>query len=198
MRAEVIMPLKQRLVIWLGIAAFLIGAWLLLTSIAQWLGTLPGDTRTAVIGLTGIVLVPFITFFTTRSQERRRARDDAIREKRTDFYDKTIRGMIRIFNIDKTQKPSTPDDMAKLIASITPEFVLYASRGVVLAWNRFREAGAQTPPNEAALLAAFEDLLREMRKDLGHEVPTRPNFELLKMFVTDIDSFTKRSGGRKG
>lgn len=183
---------RRRVLNWLGAAAFLVGAWLLLTSTGQWLGDLPGDTRTAVIGLFGIVLVPVITYFTTRSQERRRARDDAIREERTAFYNTAIHGMIRMFNIDKTQQPTTADDMQKFLADITPKFVLFASRGAVLAWNHFREVAGRVSPNERNLLFAFENVLREMRKDLGHEVPARANLELLKLFVNDIDNLAAR------
>ncbi|WP_375388757.1 hypothetical protein [uncultured Amnibacterium sp.] len=186
------MTVRQRITMWVGIVLFLLGAWILLTSTGQWLGRLPGDTRTAVIGLVGIVLVPVITFFTSRAQERRRARDDAIREKRTQFYDMAIRGMLRMFNLDKTAKPSTPNQQMKFFADITPEFILYASRGVVLAWNNFRKLGQQGSPSQGDFIAAFENVFREMRKDLGHDVPARPNLELMALFVNDIDNLNPK------
>jgi hypothetical protein len=144
------------------------------SSVGQSFGRISSDTTVAVIGLVGIVLVPVITFFTTKSLERRRARDDAICEKRTEFHDKTIRGMILNLGIDKTAKEPAPRVQAKVIADITPDLILYASREVVLVWSRFRHVGPQEKPAPEAMLYAFEGLLRAMRTDLGHAVsPSR-------------------------
>lgn len=182
------MNTKSRITMFIGLVGFVIGVWLVWTSTGQWLGSLPSATRTAVIGFVGIVLVPVITFFTTRSLQQRRARDDAIREKRTDFYDKAMRGLLLNLGLDQTVKKPTPKQQVKFIANITPDFVLYGSRGVVRAWVHFRAVGQDSAPTNVRILWAFENLLRAMRRDLGHLVPSSRDLELLRMFVNDLDT----------
>ena len=57
--------------------------WVLVLTFSSWLSHQDQATRTAVIGAVALVIVPIVTYFTTKSVERRSSADKALREHKT-------------------------------------------------------------------------------------------------------------------
>lgn len=77
------------------------------------------------------------------------------------------------------------DDLSKFSKQIT----LWGSSRVVNKWVKFREEGAN-PNAKSDNLFLMEDIMNEMRKDLGMKKVKKGN--LLAFFVNDIKSILKK------
>jgi len=157
-------------------------------SVLHWFFGLPPGSMAPVAGVIGVLLVPIITFFTTRALQRRRSLEDALREHKTALYDELIKGLLKMLNLGGVSAKMTDAEMKELFASVTPPLITYGSRGVILAWNGFRQAAKDHGDDNKVILFAFEDLLKSMRKDLGHSVLSVQKGELLRIFVNDVDT----------
>jgi hypothetical protein len=71
------------------------------------------------------------------------------------------------------------------------QLVLGAPKEMIEAFNRWeRDAkAAQEADDSIALVFAWEELLRAMRRDLGHDDSGMARGELLRVFMTDLDEF---------
>lgn len=169
----------------------LAGVYWLVSAFLGWLLTLDGDTRTAVLAFAGVLSVPVVTFFTQRSLERRRSVDSAIRERKTKVYEDMIDGMMRMLDLRK-QGAMTQPQMLDFFADITPGLISFGSRGVIKAWNDFRRVSRTNSDDVGAVMTAFEDMLKAVRKDLGHRVWTQQFGELIGIFVNDPENIPRK------
>lgn len=159
--------------------------WGFSTGIAWFLSLSPA-TMTPIAALVGLILVPIITYFTTRSLERRRTLETSIRLQKTKLYDDMMRGLLRIVNLQKTA-PMTEQETLQFFAELTPPLISYGSRGVILAWNKFRKVSINGVGDGSKVMIAFEDVLKAIRKDLGHGVFMHQQGELLRIFINNVD-----------
>jgi hypothetical protein len=170
----------------LAVACAALAVWVVLL-VGPWFFALPAQNMAAVAGISGVLLVPIITYFTSRSLERRRSLEDGIREHKTRLYDDLMKGLVRMLNLQKAATTMTQPEMLQFFATITPGLITYGSNDVLRAWNTFRRISTVPNVEPKAVLVSFEGLLTAMRKDLGHAVAFMRPGELLGAFVNDID-----------
>jgi len=167
------------------VAATALICWVLFL-IGPWFIALPSDHMAAVVGIAGVLLVPVITYFTSRSLERRKSLEDGIRARKTELYDDLMKGLMRMLNLQKSSAMSETE-MLEFFATITPGLITYGSNEVLSAWNKFRRISAVPGVTPKEVLVSFESLLTAMRKDLGHTTIFVQRGHLLGAFVTDIE-----------
>lgn len=191
--------MRKALSIIFAVAVLLGGVYLLVwgaTTFLTWFLALAPATMTPLAALIGVMLVPIITYFTSRGLERRRSLESALREHKTDLYDTMMRGLMRILNLQKNGQMTEPE-MLEFFSEITPKLITYGSRGVIRAWNDFRRASRTKLGDHRAIMLSFEALLKAMRKDLGHAVLTQPTGDLLGIFINDVENIVSPRGAKK-
>ena len=178
------------------VVAAVILIWTLGTLVFSALQRMDGDTRGATIALVGVIAVPVITFITQWGMEKKRSREQAIREKRTEFYETVIKLFMQIMNSSANgDEGDLADDWASQMRSLTPQMILYGSKEFVQAWNVFRQTSALNTAGDGELgpdavnlmVASMEKTMIAARKDLGHRVSTTEQGQYASAFINDLD-----------
>lgn len=152
----------------------------------------------AVIALIGAVSVPIITFLTQWWMSKRNSREEAIRDKRAEFYSSVIVVIMSMFMSSKQLNEESTDfnaNWVRELESLVPQMILYGSRDFVRAWNTFRllaietsELGGVNENNMHYTIAAMEMLLVEARRDLGHRVKDDEQGDYARIFINDVEA----------
>ena len=138
--------------------------------------------------LEAIVIVAFITgtltFLTTvisKISDYKQEKSKFLMNKREASYAKFIRIVCKTLLDGKTGFEYSQDEMTRDLNGISGELTLWGSKEVV---NKFRRESANNnaPKN---LLFNLEDIINEMRKDLG--VGKTDKGKLLSIFINDMD-----------
>jgi hypothetical protein len=140
-----------------------------------------GAVATAVLGVVGVV-------WQQRQSEKARLRE-AHRDRMTPVYHELLKHVWQQAG-RADQQPS--DEVAEFMRDLKArQLMLGAPREMIQAFNRWeREAkAAQGESDGIALIFAWEELLRAMRRDLGHDDSGLARGELLRVFMDDIDGF---------
>jgi hypothetical protein len=139
-----------------------------------------GSVGVAVIGVAGVV-------WQQRQTERARLRE-AHRDRMSPVYDELLKVIWGKVSSMQTEEID-PEVEAFFRDLKARQLTLGASSAMVQAFNQWTEAtkaAAEAGDNQAAV-AAWELLLRAIRRDLGHKDSDLPPGELLRLFITDYD-----------
>jgi hypothetical protein len=186
------MKVFGQLLAWIFVIGVLAVVVILVVAAPKWFFDLPRSTQATVGGVLAVVLVPTIAYFSTRSLDRRRSREEAIRPQKTKLYDDVISGFLSIFDLGDSTSPSTEAEMKTFFASIAPPLITYGSRKVIKAWVTVLRVSRQNEGKTDSgmkIMFAFEDLMKVMRADLGHGTFSQQQGELLGVFIRDIDDY---------
>lgn len=82
------------------------------------------------------------------------------------------------------------DELTNRMAEMTPEMLIYASNGFLKQWRKFRSVSVDET-NPAQAIFQMEELLKSMRKDLGHSSWLLDKGDVLAVFINDIDDVVK-------
>lgn len=141
--------------------------------------------------LEAIVIVAFITgaltFLTTvisKISDYKQEKSKFLMNKREASYAKFIRIVCKTLLDGKTGFEYSKDEMTRDLNEISGELTLWGSKEVVNKFIEFRNESANNnaPKN---LLFNLEDIINEMRKDLG--VGKTDKGKLLSIFINDMD-----------
>lgn len=144
--------------------------------------------QTGIITAIGVIGVAIITYLANKSLETRRAVEVAIRPKKLELYQDFFTFFMRVLGKDGVvKKPSQKESIDFFIKS-NPELLTFASAKVIKKWGKLRLSMGDGDMQNMFLL---EDLLKDMRKDLGHSSCGHQKGDILRLFVNDIDKYLK-------
>ena len=142
-----------------------------------------------------VVLVALITgsitllnSFYSRYSEQRNKKREYLATKREGPYSDLFTVIHKVSLSEKGDFVYSSEDMIKDINDFNSKLSLWGSPKVVKKWNDFRqkslEGNKQLEPKE--LLNAVEEVMNEMRKDLGSKSTKKG--ELLSIFINDSEN----------
>lgn len=172
------------------------GALAVAKALLGWFSSLDQTTRTATIGAIAVISVPLLTYFASKSIERKRAVEQAMRLEKVRIYQSFTVFFMRL--LLKSHPAGKPDEKEILVflATITPEFITYGSNDVVKKWGKFsrmlREESDKIESNPARYMFEFESLLKSLRSDLGHNSFTISKGDIARLFINDIDEYLNK------
>lgn len=140
-----------------------------------------GAVATAALGVAGVV-------WQQRQSEKARLRE-AHRDRMTPVYHELLK---RVWQQAGQGGEEPSEEVVEFMRDLKArQLILGAPKEMIQAFNRWeREAKAtQERGDSVAFVYAWEELLRAMRRDLGHDDSGLPLGELLRVFMNDLDTF---------
>lgn len=149
------------------------------------------DAVVIVALITGCVSVlgVIISSIVAKALDFRRSRREYLAKKREAPYGEFVDMVYKVQQNSKKPDSYTEEQMQEDILKFSRQMTLWGSPRVVDKWIRFRENGAN-PELAQKNLFVIEDILNDMRKDLGQRRVKKGN--LLGFFVNDIKEAMKR------
>ena len=171
------------------------GLYLLASQTIAAFSTLDAKYGAALVAAAGTVIVSVISVVISRYLENRANIRKSMREKKVPVYEDLLKFMFKILMGTKTGKQVSEKEMLDFMMDFTQKIMVWGSDSVLNAWADFRDAsteGGDATETGAKLLIAYENLIREIRKDLGHKNKGLVQGRLLSLFVTDYKNYIGR------
>lgn len=149
--------------------------------------------------LDAVILVALITGFISlvnsfysRYSESKNKRREYLSGKREEPYSEFINMVYKLTRRSKGEIEYTDEEVAKDIQSFNSKITLWGSPEVVKKWIKFRKKSidgeSEITPEQSLILV--EDVMNEMRKDLGVKSVNKGN--LLSIFINDFEEILKK------
>lgn len=162
--------------------------------------TLDAKLGAALVAASGTIIVSVASVVVSRYLEARATLRREHRERKIPVYEDLIRFVFKVMMGVKTGDAPSEKEMIEFMSDFSQRSMVWASDDVLNAWIRFRgasiDASAQAS-NDFSVMFVYEDLLRAIRKDLGHKNKGLNTGKILSLFVTDIAKYVDAHGNIK-
>jgi len=158
----------------------------------EWLSSLASNADAVIIValITGAVSITgvLISSIIAKRIDYTRSRQEYLAKKREDPYGQFVDMVYKIQGNVKNKDSYKPEQMVADISKFSRQITLWGSSKVITKWVEFRER-SQDPKLAQQNLLLLEDIMNEMRKDLGLKKTKKGN--LLAFFINDIKTAMK-------
>lgn len=156
----------------------------------NWIASITSKLEAVVVVALITGMLSLISVIVTKRIDYRRARDEYLAKKREEPYGGFVNMVYKIMDNGRTPGSYSESEMKNDLLSFSKEITLWGSPKVAKKWVEFRQNGVN--PNKAfGNLFIIEDIMNEMRKDLGMKKMKRGG--LLSFFVNDINQLKQKN-----
>jgi len=178
-----------------------VGAFLLTRELVGALAGMSTEARAAILAALATPIVAILSVVATHFYARKREIAAAQLARKTEFYGDFLEEYFELLTSLTGKKGTKPSKTAadelqrKMLdhASKTARrLILWGGWKTIQCYLAMRNLAAETPegePSNPNIMLRFEDLLHAIRKELGHPNRGLARGDLLRLFITDIDSF---------
>jgi hypothetical protein len=175
-----------------GSAAVLYGIVLAIMSVVRIFSSLDKTEAAAFIAAfaTIVVSVVSVVFGNLYTSYLRVQKEN--RTKKIPVYEALLTFMFRFFGSSEKTPAPNEDEAKTFMAEFNREFMVWGSDSVVAAWVRWRKHFAKSPDDTKEAMFLIEDLIRAIRRDLGHRNKGLAEGDILAIFINDIHTVLPR------
>ncbi|MBN2216409.1 MAG: hypothetical protein JW719_03430 [Pirellulales bacterium] len=150
------------------------------SSIDPKLGAMLAATAGTIVASIGLIVV-------SRWLERHAAAKQELREKQTAIYEQLLQFLFRTITSQSTGEPMPEADVLRFMSNYAQRMMIWGSDDVLAAWSRLRTALGEGSPgtNRRQIMLAYEELIRTVRRDLGHATAGLESGKLLRLFLNE-------------
>lgn len=193
--------------------------WVGLSGITAFVTSVQNPAAGAVVAASIAGTVSIIIHVVGKIYERRAAAEQALRAKKSSFYELFIGSFMEWLLTTRSEDPLPPLPTApgdptqlirdedgrinvlKLLLTFNREALLWGSDDVLVAWSRLRSSSARGNLKPVESLNLYARLVLALRKEYGHKNRHVTEAIIAKTFVNDYDemmlelAFEKKQGG---
>ena len=159
----------------------------------KWLSSLASSVDAVIIValITGGVSITgvLISSVVAKRIDYVKSRQEYLAKKREDPYGQFVDMIYKMQNNIKNKDSYTQEQMLEDVSKFSKQITLWGSSKVITKWVEFREK-SQDPKTAQQNLLLLENIMNEMRKDLGLKKTKKGN--LLAFFINDIKTAMKK------
>ena len=147
---------------------------------------------TSAVSILGVVLSSIVA----KILEYRQTTKRYLYEKREEPYSEFIEMVYKLQMNIKNKENYSEEEMLTDIVKFSKKLTLWGSDKVIKKWLKFREI-RQDPDKKTENLFILEDIIFEIRKDMGQKRGKLEKGDLLAFFVNDIRQYLSQNNSRK-
>jgi hypothetical protein len=155
------------------------------------LSTLNENVAATVIAACATVIVSVVTVVYNQRQNKAREIAESHRPQKIEVYqrfmEKAVVGLLRASKQHQTNTPKFQKELQNLFMKFTGDVIVWGSPGVLRAYSDFRACDE----GEHRILLELDNMLREIRTDLGNSNWGLDPGDLIALFLTDPESLAQ-------
>lgn len=167
--------------------------WIAVRALVEWISTQESQVAAAVVAAAGTVLAGLGAVILAQQRSKTREIAESHRPNKVELYTRFIKKVMDYMWKTRDRKaaaPATNDpELQEFFEHFTTDLVLWGSPGVIRAYGKFRRATKDESGLRAVLV--MDELMRAMRKDLGHSDWLLQRGEVIKIFLLDPEELDK-------
>lgn len=181
-------------VVVVGIFSILIMEILIAVGIILFFPNTNPNIAAGIIAATATICVSVFSVAASKILEMSIGVANEHRAKKIPIYEEFISFLIKIVqsnNPNSGQKPVTEKEMIASITKFSEVIIVWGSNDVIRAWYAFRHGFSGTNQSAHQVFVLVENIVKAIRKELGHSPYDLKTGELLGVFVNDIETYFK-------
>ncbi|MGS3176057.1 hypothetical protein [Aeromonas sanarellii] len=181
----------QIAIVFIMLAVFIFGIFFVLMRTWDVFKSINPTLATGIIAASATIFVSVATVMISKRQEQKLEIATQLRQKRVPVYEKIIEFIFLLtFATKLGKKPPAEKEVMQFFVDTTRELVIWGSNDMVKAFGDFRFAmmSIADQADTALTLAAVEDLLFAVRKDLGHNSKVKRG-DILRLYINDLKDY---------
>ncbi|MBZ0301087.1 MAG: hypothetical protein K8J31_15170 [Anaerolineae bacterium] len=161
---------------------------------------LNNDITAAIVTAGGAAVISVFTVVWSKRTEQTQNIEQQIRAKKVPIYEQFIQIAFGALYKNTSEsvgrksgknqgqmKNDNTNEVVQHLRDLTPALIIWADAEVVSSWSRFRRVSAEGTADARTIIFEFENILRALRKDLGHDDSDLKSGDLARFFINDLD-----------
>lgn len=153
-------------------------------------GKLDVAVQTAFITALALIIVAGIGYLANKTIEQKKSIELSMRPRKLELYEGFVGFFLKVLGNGKVYPKPSEKEIMKFFADSTPLLISFASNKVIEKWGKLRIKMADD--DGINNMFQLEELLVEIRKDLGHTRSGLHQGDILRLVVNDIDNYLKK------